>query len=57
MTSDYLKKKDFMVKWIDNKDKIHKTKVIGKFTSASQAAQYISLSRKTCKGQPTAWWI
>lgn len=57
MMGDYLKKKDFMVQWIDTKGKVHKTKVKGRFISASEAADYIYNNRSTCSKYPEAWWI
>lgn len=57
MNDDYNEKKDFMVKWIDKKGKTHNTKVLNKFISASDAANYIYESRKTCAKYPEAWWI
>lgn len=57
MLNDYNKKKDFMVEWVDTKGKKHKTKVINKFTSATEAADYIYNSRITCAKYPYAYWI
>jgi hypothetical protein len=55
--NDYNKKKDFNVKWIDNKGKEHNTKIRNKFVSAKEAADYIYQNRKTCAKYPEAWWI
>ena len=57
MLNDYNTKKDFIVEWLDNKGKLHKTKVINKFISADAAASYIYMNRKTCVGNPVAYWI
>lgn len=57
MANDFYKKKDFMVEWKDNKGKIHKTKVLNKFISANDAADYIYNNRITCAEYPNAWWI
>lgn len=54
---DYYCKKDFIVEWIDQKGKTHKTKVKNKFCSASEAADYIYTNRKTCVKYTTAYWI
>lgn len=55
--SDYFSKKDFMVEWIDIKGEKHKTKILNKFISANEAADYIYNSRKTCAKYPTAYLI
>ena len=57
MLNDYNSKKDFMVEWVDNKGKCHKTKVLNKFVSANEAADYIYMNRKTCASTPFASWI
>jgi hypothetical protein len=57
MLDDYNDKKDFMVEWVDIKGKLHKTKLIKKFISASAAAEYIYDNRKTCAKFPEAYWI
>ena len=57
MLNDYNTKKDFMVEWVNRKGKLHKTKVNNKFVSASDAAEYIYNSRKTCVKVPEAYWI
>jgi hypothetical protein len=57
MLNDYNTKKDFMVEWYDNKGNLHKTKVLNKFVSADAAAAYIYTNRKTCVGDPFAYWI
>jgi len=54
---DYNDKKDFMVEWVDIKGKLHKTKLIKKFISASAAAEYIYTNRKTFTKFPEAYWI
>lgn len=55
--SDYFSKKDFIVEWIDIKGEKHKTKILGKFISANEAANYIYKNKKTCAKYPTAYWI
>lgn len=55
--SDYFSKKDFMVEWVDIKGKNHKTKLLKRFISADEAADYIYNNRKTCAKYPTAYWI
>ena len=57
MLNDYNDKKDFMVQWIDTKGNLHKTKVLNKFVSASEASDYIYTNRKTCAKCPEAYWI
>lgn len=57
MMNDHDVKKDFMVEWTDNKGKAHKTKVLKKFVSATEARDYIRHNRKTCVGLPYAYWI
>ena len=57
MFDDYSKKKDFMVEWVDIKGKLHKTKVLNKCISASEASEYIYNNRTTCAKTPTAYWI
>ena len=57
MPNDYNTKNNFMVEWVDKNGKTHKTKVINKFISANDAAEYIYNNRKTCVKVPTAYWI
>ena len=54
---DYNIKKDFKVKWIDNKGKEHITTFRKRFYSAQEAADYVYNNRKTCIKYPEAWWI
>lgn len=55
--NDYNSKKDFMVEWIDNKGKLHRVKVLNRFISANDAADFIYNTRITCAKYPKAWWI
>ena len=57
MLNDYNDKKDFMVQWVDTKGKLYNTKVLNKFISANEAAEYIYTNRKTCVKTPKAYWI